>query len=571
VIAAVAVTCSVIALAALPNKLPIGLYGATGALLGVLAELLRVSAVRRVGWRPEDGWQPVGNWSPGRGWQLDRRVPGRGWFGIGRWRPAGRATGFGAGAAAASSVPAAIAVAAVALPLVAALFGPYHFARHPWTSTLAGSADLSPFNGWTAHPTDVIAMAVLTFAAALAALGLGGSRDAVANRTVAVVVPGAGLTMLLIPAAAGQGHLQATFALLVATLCGLSLALTTPPAADSIEGGPLRVARRLVFALAVLAAIAGQTGSLAMRSTTVQALAGSVVVGAIGALWGRYPLARVLGWNVAVGTAQLLAVAASLAAGFPARWAAFPLLGVCAVAVALAAMLPRLRPTVSTEVEVMVIEATALLGMGGALALTIGAPRYTALVCTALGAILGLAASRPGRPEKYLQGLIFAAAASEVAGVWLLMSTGRVALPEAYSLPFAVFALLVGVLELQRRPDLGSWLAYGPALIAGFLPSLALMLMTDTAPLRRVLVIVAGVLTLALGSVRRQKAPVVVGSVVTAATTLHELLRLSAKLPWWVLLLLFGAAGVLLIGLGATYEKRRQNVARLRGALNRLR
>jgi hypothetical protein len=308
-----------------------------------------------------------------------------------------------------------------------------------------------------------------------------------------------------------------------------------------------------------------------MRSMTIQALAGSVVVGAIGATWGRYPLARILGWHVAVGTAQLLAVAASLAAGFPMRWAAFPLLGVCAVAVALAARLPRLRPTVSTELEVMVIETTALLGMGGALALTIGAPRYTALASTALGAILGLAASRPGRPEKYLQGLIFAAAISEVVGVWLLMSTGRVALPEAYSLPFAVFALLVGILELQRRPDLGSWLAYGPALIAGFLPSLAIVVMTDTAPLRRVLVIVAGVLTLALGSVRRQKAPVVVGSVVTATATLHELLRLSAMLPWWVLLLLFSAAGVLLVGLGATYEKRRQNVVRLRGALNRLR
>jgi hypothetical protein len=272
-----------------------------------------------------------------------------------------------------------------------------------------------------------------------------------------------------------------------------------------------------------------------------------------------------------VGTAQLLAVAASLAAGFPARWAAFPLLGVCAVAIALAAMLPRLRPTVSTEMEVAVIEATAFLGMGGALVLTIGASRYTALVCTALGAILGLAASRPGRPEKYLQGLIFAAAAAEVVGVWLLMSTGRVELPEAYSLPFAVFALLVGVFELHRRPDLGSWLAYGPALVAGFLPSLVLVLLADTTPLRRVLVIIAGVLTLAVGSVRRQKAPVVVGSAVTATATLHELLRLSAMLPWWVLLLLFGAAGVLLVSLGATYEKRRQNVARLKGALNRLR
>jgi hypothetical protein len=480
-------------------------------------------------------------------------------------------TGFGAGAAAASAVPAAIAVTAVALPLVAALFGPYHFALRPWTSTPAGSADLSPFNGWSAQATDVLTMAVLTFAGALAALGLGGSREAVVSRMVAVVVPGAGLTMLLIPAGFGQGKLQALFALMVTTLCGLSLALTLPPGADNPQAERLRVARRLVFGLAVLAAIAGQTGSLAMRSMTIRALAGSVVVGLIGALWGRYPLARMLGWHVAVGTAQLLAVAASLAAGFPARWAAFPLLGACAVAVALAAMLPRLRPTVSTDLEVTVIETTAFVGMGGALVLTIGAPRYTALALTALGAILGLAALRPRRPENHLQGLIFAAAASEIVGVWLLMSSGRVELPEAYSLPFAVFALFVGVLELQRRPDLGSWLAYGPALIAGFAPSLALVVLTDTVPLRRVLVIVAGVLTLAIGSVLQQKAPVVVGSAVTAAATLNELLRLSAMLHWSVLLALFGAAGVLLIGLGASYEKRRQNVARLRGALNRLR
>jgi hypothetical protein len=570
VTAAISVACSVIALAALPNRLPIGVYGATGALLCVLAELLRDGAVRRAGWLPEEGWQPVGDWRPGRGWPLGRWIPGRGWFALGWWRPAGRRTGFGAGALAASAVPAGIAVAAVALPLVAALFGPYHFAAHPWTSTPVGSADLSPFNGWRAHLTDVTAMAVLTLAAALATLGLGGWRNTLANRTVAVVVPGIGLTMLLIPMAAHQGRFQAGFALLVATLCGLSLALTVPPV-DSPDAAPLRTARRLVFALAVLAAIAGQTGSLAMRSSTIQALAGSVIVGAIGALWGKYPLARMLGWHVAVGTAQLLAIAVSLAAGCPPRCVAFPLLGVCAVAVALAASLPRLRPTASMEMEVMVIEATALGGMVGALVLTAGAPRYTALACTALGAILGLAASRPGRPDKQMQALIYAAATSEVIGVWLLMSTGRVALPEAYSLPFALFALLVGVLELQRRPDLGSWLAYGPALIAGFLPSLAIVLMTDTVPLRRVLVIVAGVLTLAVGSVRRQKAPVVVGSVVTATATLHELLRLSAMLPWAVLLALFGAAGVLLIGLGATYEKRRQRVARLKGALTRLR
>jgi len=556
---AVAAAGSVIALAALPTRQPVAMYAAAAALLGVLAELLRVNSVRRVGWRPEDGWQPTAGWSPRAG-----GVP------VGAWRPAGQ-NRFGAGAAAASIVPAVIAVVALARPLAAALFGPYHFARHPWTFTATQAGSLYPFDAWRAHGADVLAAAALTFAGGLAAVGLGGSRQLIANRAVAVVVPGAGLTMLLIPAAVGQGQLQATFALLVTTLCGLSLALTPPPSPDNFEAAPLRIARRLVFVLAVLAALAGQTGSLAMRSMTIEALAGSVIVGLIGAIWGRYRLARLIGWNVAGGAAILLALAASLAAGAPAHWSAFPVLAVCAALVAVAALVPRWLRRESIEDEIMVIEATAYLGMGLGLGLTFGAPTYTALAGTALGAILGLAASRPGRPDRYRQVLLIAAAASEVVAVWVLMRQGNVAAPEAYSLPFAVFALFVGVLELRRHPEMRSWVAYGPALVAGFLPSLVLVLVTDTTPIRRVLVILAGALTVAVGSLGRQQAPVVVGTVVTAAATLHEVFRLGAMLPWGVLLALFTATGVLLVALGASYEKRRRNVAKFRSALKGMR
>jgi hypothetical protein len=556
---AVAISGSAIALAALPTGLPVGLYAATATLLGVLAELLRVNAIRRVGWRPEDGWRPAGGWSPKRG-----GVPPQ------AWQPAGEGR-FGVGALAASAVPAIIAVAAVSGALAAALFGPYHFALHPWSYTATESASLHPFSAWAADATDVFAMATLTFAAALAAVGLGGSRQLVANRAVSVAVPGAGLTMLLIPAALQQGQLQSTFALLVATLCGLSLALTTPPEPDSIEGQHLRVARRLVFFLAVLAAVAGVTGALATRSMTIETFAGSVVVGWIGAWWGKYPLARMVGWHVAAGAAELLALTACLAAGWTPGTTAFPVLGVCAIVIAFAAFLPRIRPTNSTEREVQVLEGTAYLGIGAAVVLTYGEPKFTALAGMAIGAILGLAASRAGRPDKYRQVLLITAAASEVAAVWLLMSLGDIGLPEAYSVPFALFALFVGVLELRRHPEMRSWLAYGPALVAGFLPSLVLVLTTDTTPLRRVLVIVAGVLTVAIGSLRREQAPVVVGTIVTATATLHELSRLGAVLPWSVLLILFLSTGALLVALGATYEKRRQNMARLRGAVARMR
>ena len=80
---------------------------------------------------------------------------------------------------------------------------------------------------------------------------------------------------------------------------------------------------------------------------------------------------------------------------------------------------------------------------------------------------------------------------------------------------------------------------------------------SDAAAARRILLILAAALTVAIGSVRRQKAPVAIGGVVTAVATLHEMILLGRFLPWWVLVVLFTATGVLLLGLGATYEKRR--------------
>src|SRR3712207_8989050 len=56
------------------------------------------------------------------------------------------------------------------------------------------------------------------------------------------------------------------------------------------------------------------------------------------------------------GAAELLALTACLAVGWSAATTAFPVLGVCAVVIAFAAFLPRIRPTVSTEREALVLE-----------------------------------------------------------------------------------------------------------------------------------------------------------------------------------------------------------------------
>jgi hypothetical protein len=560
VTAAVAVASLVVTLASIPSKLPTGLYAAAAALFGVLAELLRSNAKRRVGWRPSDGWRPARGWRPDRTW-----LPAR------AWRPASPAGGFGMGIALASGVPAAIAVLVVGPALLAALIGPYRWVPHIWQGTAQTASSLGPFDQFRGTGTDVLAAAALTLAAALAAIGLGGEGDLAASRATAAVIPGAALTMLVAPAALNAPWPAApTAALLVATLAGLGLALTEP-APDTEAGAPLRTARQAIFLIALAAAGAGMAGSLATRSQTLAALAGSVVVGAIGALGGRSWLARSIGWQVAAGASIGLALVGGLAVGLPLRLCAFPVLAVAALLLAFAGALPRLRPSDTVARECLVLEAAGYTGAALAVGLTFGSARYAAVICVALGAVLGLAAILPGRGDGYRRTLVIVAAISELVGIWLLLTMRKVGLPEAYTLPFAAVALLIGLLELRRHPELGSWLAYGPALVAAFVPTLVLVLSSDSSPPRRVLVIAGAVITVAVGAVRRQKAPVVIGGVATAVASVHELFLLGRLLPGWVLPVLFSAAGLLLVALGATYEKRRHDVARLRGALGRMR
>jgi hypothetical protein len=165
--------------------------------------------------------------------------------------------------------------------------------------------------------------------------------------------------------------------------------------------------------------------------------------------------------------------------------------------------------------------------------------------------VLGVAASRPGRGTVERRGLFWIAVTCEISAWWLLMGVADVALPEAYTLPFAALALLVGVLELRHRPDLRSWVAYGPALVAALLPTLVIVLFGDGGNVRQVLLLLGGVATLIFGSTRRQQAPVIIGSVVTVLAALS---LLTAFGPWLVLI----PVGLVLLVLGASNESRRR-------------
>jgi hypothetical protein len=548
----VAAGATAIAIASAWTPLPIAVYASAAALIGVLTELVRVNHT-----------PTAGHWEPARGFRPDRTVQP-----IRTWRRSVDPNGFALGVGLAAGVPAAIAIVMIGPAVLASLIGPYQWATKVWTGTPTTATDLGDFESWVGNSNHVYAALLLTLAAGLMTVGLGGGTTAIVNRAVMVIIPGIALTLLIAPAAVRAAWpVQPTCALLVATLAGLGLAYTAPPPAEAPEAAIQRAARRVVFAIAVLAAGAGMTGSLATRAQTITALAGSVVVGTLGAVGGRTPIARMLGWHVAGGAGLLLALAASLAADLSRQRAAFPVLAVAALLLLFGAVLPRVRPTPTVDREVLVIEVTAYLGAIGAILLTIGSLGYTAAVLTALGAVLGVAAARPRRSGKQRVWLIIASAVCELAAIWLMLYIVDVPVIEAYTLPFALVSLITGLILLRRKPEMGSWLAYGPALVAGFAPTMAIVLATETSTVRRVLMIVAGALTAAFGAMRRQKAPVVVGSIVTVVGMLHEVFLL--RLPWPILVLLFSGAGILLISVGATYELRSR--LNLRGRYSQMR
>ncbi|MTK01037.1 SCO7613 C-terminal domain-containing membrane protein [Micromonospora sp. CP22] len=316
----------------------------------------------------------------------------------------------------------------------------------------------------------------------------------------------------------------------------------------------------------------------ATRAGTLAAAGLLVVAATIVGVGARHVTARLLGWLVAVAAATGFAVTAPLAAGQPLRVAAFAVLGVAALTLALAATLPSGRPnppaaeaatrpapeSLLNRVLDAVAQAVALL----ALLLTLGALRHAATVCVLWGVAMGVRLLRRG--ESTGRRWLFAGigGGSELLAVWLLLAAGGVTVLEAYTVPVAAVALVAGAVGLRTRAGLNSWLALGPGLAAALLPSLNSVLFgPDPQPWRRLLLGVAALAVTLLGAVRRWQAPVVLGGGTLGLLALHELVRSWDLLPRWAFL---AAAGLALIGLATTYERRRRDLLRLRSAVGRM-
>ncbi|GIF88591.1 hypothetical protein Cch02nite_20350 [Catellatospora chokoriensis] len=534
----VAISGTLIALLALANGHPAGVYAAAAVLLVVLAELLRTTTRDQLGLTPERVAAPK-----------PRRVPKEG---PQRWRVGfdtrqeliERSRRFpsypGAMAAAAAAAPAFIALTSLAPALHTALVRPYDSLNAIWQGPPAA----------TTVATDVAAVltaVLLTVAAGIAAVGFGGGP----TRAVSVVVPGAAVTLLIAPTGLGLAWPASVLAGLgVFTVCMLSVALTEPPSGEDVDR-PVRAARVAVLLLGLIAGGAGLAGALATPGLTIFTFGGAVAVGAVAALGGKSQRARILGWLGAALAAQLFVLTVSLRVGAKPEWAAFGVLGVGAILIVGAALHPRFtRPEALREASA--VEWAGYTAGVIALALAVRAPSQVAALLVGWGAVLGIAATRAGRPTAQRRVLFWAAAGSEIAAWWLIMRSSDIALPEAYTLPFALLALAVGLLELRQRPQLGSWAAYGPALIAGFGPTVVVVLVTDTNPIREVGLLVAAILTLVIGSRYGQQAPVAIGAAVTVIAALHALTLVGTT---WLGVLV---GGIVLIVLGANSERRRR-------------
>ncbi len=395
---------------------------------------------------------------------------------------------------------------------------------------------------------------------ALPSLAVGVLRpDAWEGRYGAVVVAGVFAAEL---AAAARLHRGTAYGPVAA--CG---ALVSAALAVCVPGPlPLRLvvvaallalsARALARALAwtALAAACGLAATAVAwvhpeRTATLTVLA--VLLACFGALYAAAARTR------AVTAAATVVCAAGLAwIGLPAHAAAFTLLAIAAAAQSAALRAPG-RPFEDPG------HAAALLGV----VLVADDPALLALALALTGVLTAaVAALRADR-----RWLGYVATCLLTAASWVRLAASGVGAPEAYTLPVTVAALALGALRRRRDPAFSSWAAYAPGLAATLLPSLAAA-WGDPGWGRPLCLGAASLTVLLLGARHRLAAPLLLGSAVLALDALHELAPYLAQalgaVPRWVPLAL---AGVLLLGIGATYERRLRDVRRVREALGRLR
>lgn len=189
---------------------------------------------------------------------------------------------------------------------------------------------------------------------------------------------------------------------------------------------------------------------------------------------------------------------------------------------------------------------------------------WAAVYLTVCGAVVtALSLLQPDR-----RALVRVGGALLAMATWVRLWDLGVRAPEAYTLPTAVVLVLLGLHRMRRDRSATTLAALGPGLSLMLVPSALWVLMDPTST--RALLLGIGCLVLVLSGARLGwTAPLAIGAAVGAVVVL----RMAAPyvgdaVPRWVLL---GAAGALLITVGATWERRLADAQSMMGYLRTLR
>jgi hypothetical protein len=292
---------------------------------------------------------------------------------------------------------------------------------------------------------------------------------------------------------------------------------------------PWLTAAALLVALALTGLV-----HLSSRSLVLSASAGAVFAAALaGAAWtGGHLLDADRSWVALAGLVALALL--SLAAPYsPSRWWVSDTPALCRTGLevgAAAAALP-------TAMAGLVLAPDAQVVTWAAVYLTVA----------------GVAVTLMSLLREDRRALGWAGGGLLALASWVRLADIGVHAPEAYTLPSAAALLVVGVLHLRRTPAASTMTALAPGLSLALVPSLLWALTDPTGP--RALLLGLGCLGLVLAGVQlRWTAPIALGATVGALLVL----RLAAPyvgdaVPRWVLI---GGAGVLLIAVGVTWERR---------------
>ncbi|QXG76458.1 hypothetical protein KUM42_02555 [Modestobacter sp. L9-4] len=329
--------------------------------------------------------------------------------------------------------------------------------------------------------------------------------------------------------------LGGVLALLLAT-AGVLLAGPRP-----VRGPHPTVLRVLTGAAVALAVVAGQQlldaerfGPLALL---VLAVVGPAALAAV-----RVPVLRSGSTGVALLAPAVAALLAREGGLVSSTTAGLLLTLVAATAFAVAAW------RAGTTEEQVAAVAGALAGAGAGLTTASAAAwgqvgLQLAVVGVAAGGYALVASRRP---------VALLAIADLVLASWTAVGGAGVETPEAYTLSAAAGLLVAALPRLRFRGP--SWAAEGAAVGVALVPSVFAVVATPSA-LRLVLVVVAAVGCVVLGTLAHRQAPFVLGAGALAFVVVVRLGPYAPLLPRWLTL---AAAGLVLLVLGATYERRRQ-------------